>query len=202
MPMAPGFFIGGIVARSRTGTTAAPVAGAKRTEMKEQFVQHYLQHGNAAEAYRHAYPGSRKWKSKTACSGQGWKLLNYDDWVRDRLAELQKKAEDKSVTSAVAVLNEASRVAFSDIRKLFDADGNLIPLHLLDNDTAAFVAGVDVVTLAGDDAPIQVRKIRLWSKVDALEKLFKHLGLYERDNLQKERLVIVKDFTGNDGEET
>lgn len=190
------------MARSRTGTTGAPVKGPKRTEQKEQFVQHYLQHGNAAEAYRHAYPGSRKWKNPRSCSGQGWKLLNYDDWVKDRLAELQKAAEEMSVTSAAKVLNEASRVAFSDIRKLFDENGSIKPLHLLDDDTAASIAGVDVVTIFGDDkTPMLVRKIRLWSKTDALEKLFKHLGLYERDNLQKERLVIVKDFTGKDGGE-
>jgi len=31
----------------------------------------------------------------------------------------------------------------------------------------------------------QPGKIKFWNKNDALEKAFKHLGLYERDNSQK-----------------
>jgi hypothetical protein len=80
--------------------------------------------------------------------------------------------------------------------KVFNADGTLRKITKLDDDTAAALAGFDVTTVFGGDEPIDVRKVRFWSKVDALEKLFKHLGLFKSDNDQREKLVIVKDFTG------
>ncbi len=190
------------MARAKKGRLAAQVKGPRRTEQKEKFVQHYIQHGNGAEAYRHAYPNSRNWKNQDCCGNQAWKLLNYDQWVKDRITELRSKAEEKAVVSVARVLEEAARIAFSDPRKLFDENGNLKKIKDLDDETAAALAGFDVTTVFGGDEPIDVRKVRFWSKVDALEKLFKHLGLFKADNDQREKLVIVKDFTGAGNERT
>jgi hypothetical protein len=36
-----------------------------------------------------------------------------------------------------------------------------------------------------DSPPLYVNKVKLWDKNPALDKLFKHMGLYEADNLQQ-----------------
>src|SRR3546814_6731932 len=44
------------------------------------------------------------------------------------------------------VLQEIARLAFSDLRNLFDAQGNLIPVSELSDDAAASLAAVEVVS--------------------------------------------------------
>ena len=50
--------------------------------------------------------------------------------------------------SAEGILKERARLAFYDPRKLFDSDGKPIPIHLLDDDTAAALAGVGRITFS------------------------------------------------------
>jgi phage terminase small subunit len=76
------------------------------------------------------------------------------------------------------VLREIARLGFSDPRKLFDENGNLKPIHELDDDIAAAVAGIDVVVRGDGENALQVRKIKFWDKNNALEKLGKHLRLW------------------------
>jgi phage terminase small subunit len=97
------------------------------------------------------------------------------------------------------VLVELARIGRSDPRKLFDADGNLRPIHTLDDETAASVAGVDVTEVRskikkvadpdeGEDCLTNTveatKKIKLWDKPRALDILARHHGLLEKDNEQ------------------
>jgi phage terminase small subunit len=76
------------------------------------------------------------------------------------------------------VLAELARIAFSDIRELFDEKGNLKALQDLTPDQAAAIAVFEHRNLtAGNGAGATIYKIRLWDKIKALEMLFKHLGL-------------------------
>lgn len=78
------------------------------------------------------------------------------------------------------VLEELRRLAFSDIRELFDDKGNLRPLHTLTAEQAACIAGVEVViknAKAGDNQTDTVHKIKIWDKNRTLEMLAKHFAL-------------------------
>jgi phage terminase small subunit len=83
---------------------------------------------------------------------------------------------------------EIARLAFADLRRLFHEDGRLKHPIEWDDDTAAPIASVEIVTRdLGDGKVAYVRKIKLWDKGKALEQLSKHLGLY-RDQGLSERL--------------
>lgn len=78
------------------------------------------------------------------------------------------------------VLREAARLAYSDVRELFDANGNLRPIHEWPDHLAAAVGSIEVVIKnaeAGDGHTDKVHKIKLWDKPKNIELLFKHLGL-------------------------
>lgn len=77
------------------------------------------------------------------------------------------------------VLREIARLAFSDPRRLFDEEGNLKPVHELDDDTAAAVESIDVSVLPRSSGGHQTRKVKLWDKKSALAKLGEHLGLFK-----------------------
>jgi phage terminase small subunit len=84
-------------------------------------------------------------------------------------------------------LLEIARVGFSDLRRLFHQNGRLKHPDEWDDDTAASVASVEVVTRSlGDGVVEYVSKLKLWDKGKALEQLCKHLALY-RDQGQPEQ---------------
>jgi hypothetical protein len=77
------------------------------------------------------------------------------------------------------VLREAGRLAYSDIRELFDAKGNFLPIKEWPDDIARAVSSVEVVkknVTSGDGKVDDVLKIRLWDKAGKLQDLMKHHG--------------------------
>jgi phage terminase small subunit len=82
--------------------------------------------------------------------------------------------------TAARVLEELRRLAFSDVRGLFDEAGNLRPLHELTAEQAAAIASLEVVkknVAAGDGQVDTIHKVKVWDKTKALESLAKHFGL-------------------------
>jgi len=93
-----------------------------------------------------------------------------------------------------AVLNEIGKLAFSDVRSIFDQNGNLLPVHLLPDAVAASISSIDVVSSQkpGRDATVieYTSKIRFWDKRGSLELLGKHLKMFTDKH----------EITGKDGE--
>lgn len=94
------------------------------------------------------------------------------------------KQIQKSGITALRVLQELARLSTSDARKLFAADGTLKPASEWDDETAAAVAGVDVVESrhkneAGEWESEYTKKVKLWDKNAALANLGRHFGLLQ-----------------------
>lgn len=135
-----------------------------------------------SDAYRDAYPNNKSIPNTIARRAN--ELLRRPNVAR-RVKELAKEYADKAELDAVAFLREAQRIALFDPRKLFDNEGMPKPIHELDDGTAAAIAGLEVVQMGGDDGPSIVKKYKIADKNAALEKMFKHYGLYEKDNRQQ-----------------
>ena len=84
-------------------------------------------------------------------------------------------------------MQELSAILRSDPRKVFGEDGQMIPVHLWSDEVAAAVSSVEVIEMAGDDdqKPATVKKVKFWDKNSAIDKAMKHMGLFEKDNRQK-----------------
>ena len=166
--------------KRRSACTAAP---RDLTAKQSQFVQEYLVDLNATQAAIRA-----GYSAKTA-EQQGFQLLQKTS-VQKAVAEGRRQREERTAVSADRVLLEAARLALFDPRKLFNDDGSPKGIHELDDDTAAAVAGIEVLEQFEGSGKERVfvgylKKYRIADKNAALEKLFKHHGLYERDNSQK-----------------
>lgn len=140
------------------------------------FVQEYLVDLNATQAAIRA-----GYSEKTAAS-QGQRLLRNVEIAKHIQKAMDQRANTVQIT-AERVLLEVARLAMYDPRKFFNASGELLGIHDLDDDTAAALAGMDVMELP--DGAGSIKKIKLVDKGPNLERLMKHLGLYERDNEQK-----------------
>jgi hypothetical protein len=79
-------------------------------------------------------------------------------------------------------LREMARLAYSDVRSIFDAEGKLLPVQDWPDELAAAVGGIEVVKRnvdSGDGKIDDVIKIKVWDKPKALEMIAKHLNLFK-----------------------
>ena len=63
--------------------------------------------------------------------------------MRAEVARLRKDLTTKLEISADRVITELSRVAFFDVRRVFNEDGTLKAINELDAETAASIAGLE-----------------------------------------------------------
>lgn len=156
---------------------------------QRSFVAEYLKDKNATHAYMRAY-GSTKETAMRA----GPRLMEHvgvKAEIDRHLSEIVEVAKHQAGITLERVLTELARIAFFDPRKLFDKEGNPVAVHQLDDDTAAVIAGLDVLEqyesdgAGGKQLVGHVKKWKLATKDGALDKLMKHLGGYAKDNAQK-----------------
>lgn len=141
------------------------------TPKQAQFVQEYLIDLNATQAAIRA-----GYSAKTA-EWQGPQLLGKSH-VAKAIQDAMRRREARTEITQDRVLKEVARLAFLDVRKAFNSDGSLKPLHELDDDTAAAIAGLDVTEMTGlGDSLSVLKKIKLSDKKGALELLMRHMGM-------------------------
>lgn len=142
------------------------------TDKQERFCQEYLVDLNATQAAIRA-----GYSAKTA-QEQSSRLLS-NVMVQRRIDELKLGREQATGITAERVLKEIAKLAFFDPRKLLNDDGTPKGIHQLDDETAAAVAGIDIVTKGNDDVGFaDIMKVKLADKGQNLERLGRHLKLF------------------------
>ena len=170
------------------------------TPQQEKFAQEVASGKSQAEAYRESYKAG-KMAAKTIHENAS--RLAANSKVSARIDELRQAASEMATISTARVLKEIARIALFDPRKLFLADGTPRPITDLDDDTAAALAGLDVseeFSGSGEERKFvgYTKKYKIADKNAALEKLARHLGLYEKDNKQKTNPLteLIKSISG------
>jgi len=159
------------------------------TEQRKRFADRYFETLNGSQSA--IYAGY----SEATSRQKAWELLN-DPEVEEYLSKLKAEYSEKSGISKQRVLDEYRKIAFSDVRNILTIDGGLKSIDDLDDDTAGAIAGIesfDEFSRDGEKLGTN-RKIKLHDKLRALEALSKHLGLFEKDNKQKENQSTVTIF--------
>lgn len=153
-----------------------PKAGQSRLAVEERvklFIEAYLSNGeNLREAAIAAgYKPSAADKAGHRMSKSVLFLSELDKRKKAILAPLMITTE--------RILTETARLAFSDVSKIIDPiTGKVLLPNELDEATRAAVASFEI------DEYGRI-KYKFWDKNSASERLFKHIGLYEKDNAQK-----------------
>lgn len=145
-------------------------------DKQQAFVREYLIDLNATQA------AIRAGYSEKTARAQGARLLT-DVNIAAAIAQGQADRAERVAFDADRVLLEIGRIATSDLRRAFNDDGGLKNPSVWDDDTAAAISSVKVVTRrapgGGDDAEVEyVTELKLWDKNSALEKAGKHLGMF------------------------
>lgn len=219
-------------------------SGVVLKPQQEKFARAVASGKNQADAYREAYPLSKKWKDQAVWVNAS-KLMG-DTKVSLRVREIQAAIAERAEVSASDVLREAFNILMADPRELvshvvhccrycygkgfryqrtaqeferdqaihsaavekgdaqgeFNEEGGIgYDERLVPNQAcpSCFGRGVGRVLIADTRnvskqaaslyAGIKQTKdgieVKLHSRLDVMEKLFKHFGLYEADNKQK-----------------
>lgn len=144
--------------------------GVLKNTRHETFAQAVAKGKTADEAYQDAgYKPNRHNASR----------LKTNEHIAARVAEITTRGADRAEVDVARILTELSRIGFSDIRRAFDADGRLKRPGEWDDEFAAAVAGIDVVTRSLGEGQVEyVHKLKLWDKNSALDKIARHLAMY------------------------
>jgi len=160
-----------------------PTEEEELSDLHQAFVDEYTISRNATEAYEKVYDCT--WESANANGPR----LKKQPAIQAAIIEAMEAASKRAEITQDDILRELGKIAFQDIRKLYDPAGNLLPVHLLDDDTAASVAGIEVVELFGggkkDDedeekkAVVHTKKVKTWDKRAALVDYGKYFGMFK-----------------------
>ncbi len=156
------------------------------TEQKIKFAERWFETAKGGESA--VYAGySEKTKDQIA-----YNLLQEPE-VNEYIQKLREDYKAKNGINAESVLNEYRKIAFSDVRNLLTIDGGLKDISEIDDDTASSIASIESYedfNREGEKLGTN-RKLKLHDKLRALEALSKHLGLFEKDNSQKEKAIVT-----------
>ena len=152
------------------------------TGWEEEVVAEFIRNGgHRVNAIISKHPKSSRW-TKASIASFSSKFF-YQPKIIRMVKEFKKEIMFKLAVSEADILQEAACIAHSDLIDMFDEDGDMLKPYLWPKNFRAAVASLELGE-RGD-----VVKFKLWDKSAAQEKLFKHLGLYEKDNNQRNPLA-------------
>jgi len=106
--------------------------------------------------------------------------------VQDYIGELRKAQQERTEITADMVIKELGKIAFSDIRDIYDTEGRMLLPHELDENTAATISGFKTRfegtintdsngSVKGADI---IEEYKRHDKTKALELLGKHFAIF------------------------
>jgi phage terminase small subunit len=157
------------------------------TAKQEAFAIACAKGSNASDAYRAVYSTGRM--SAKSINEEASHLLA-NPKVASRIAEFRAPALAAARLDVEETERQLACVVRSDPRKLYRADGSMIPVHELDAETAAAISSVEVreeFEGQGESRKLvgYTKKIKFWDKTAAINMAMRHLGQFERDNSQR-----------------
>lgn len=153
------------------------------TAKQEMFCKEYMIDSNATQA------AIRAGYSQRTANEQGARLL-VNVSIQDRLSVLREKKSEELDFSFNRIATELAKVAFGDVKNLFNDNGRLIDINELNSEVSSSIKSVTVqqekVTTMGEVfVESTVKKVESYDKLKALELLNKMFGHFSKDNEQR-----------------
>lgn len=169
------------------------------TEKQEAFCQFYIEFGNKSQAYRQAYDSDAMNANTVhvkACE------LFKDGNVTVRIEELQKEIRERNKVKIDDVLGVLADMIKFDIAEIYDENGKLKSIHDIPKAHREMISSVKVyeefMNIGGQRELIgEVKEVKILNKLDVVEKFMKHLGGYEKDNMQRKIEIQTPIFGEN-----
>lgn len=163
--------------RAKKGTEVL----TKLSPKQRRFCEEYLIDLNGTQAAIRAGYSERTANEQAA---QLLAKLSIKDYIKELQAEIQER---NRITIDELVQTLAAFVRL-DPKDLFDENGLVKNLNDMTESARKCITELKLMEISSFDGPVGMMKtIKLTSKLEAIEKLMKHLGGYEKDNEQKKQ---------------
>ncbi len=149
-------------------------------EKRKRFCEEYIKDLNGKEA------AIRAGYSERTAKQEAYKLLNIDE-VSDYVAKLQSKVAKRNEITIDELIQDLAEIKNINIVDLYDNDGSLLDLNSLPSEFTKCIQEITQIKSSwGKEGENEkaTTKVKFYSRLEAIEKLAKHLGFYEKDNRQ------------------
>lgn len=163
------------VTPNRKAGNSKPTAAMRRKLFAEEFLSNGQNAAQAALKLGVAAKNAHK---------EGYRYLHTAE-VQALIATRSQAVAKAAEMSTERWARELQALAFADIGDLVGPDGRLLPIAELPPHVRAAISSIEVDTAGAV-------KYKFWSKTAALETMAKHLGLFEKDNSQRQPDVRVQ----------
>lgn len=162
------------------------------TKQQRDFADAYVgdPERNASRAYQSVY--SARGNVAEVNAARLLRNAQVADFVALREEQIQAQANKDFRVNQGEVLKELVRSAMLDPADLFGEAGELLSIRDMSEDARRAIAGLEYTQITTDQGKSvgRVSKIKLNSKLDALDKLARHLGLYNGDKSQVPQIIL------------
>lgn len=111
------------------------------------------------------------------------------------ISELQVQLAQNAKVTPEMVISELKKIGFSNIQDFIEEGNTIKDLSSIPREIAASVKSIKKVQTdwgSGDDAGTKTSvSFEVYDKLSALEKIGRHLGIFEADNKQKAATITV-----------
>ena len=146
----------------------------KLSPKHRMFCEHYLINFCGAKAAREAGVSSESARAQ-AC------YFLHDPLVKKYLKKRSQEIMAEINEQQLKIFRELMNVATSDIRRLYDSQGNILPLDDWPEDIARCVGSIKQKVVTTGRTTKKSLEIKLWNKNPALENLARVIGLLKTD---------------------
>jgi len=158
---------------------------AKLTEKQKRFCEEYMIDLNGTQA------AIRAGYSKKTANEQAARLLANVS-INNYISELRAKQEERTGVSADEVIHELYALGFWNIQDFVKPGNLIVDLTTLDRSVARPVVGIKIKERYDEQGNKEVTtELKLVDKRAALVDLGRHLGIFEKDNKQKNAVIKV-----------
>lgn len=153
-----------------------PTTWEELSPLMRRFIYQYpIDHDIAAAMER---AGSRAKRGSMQSIGGKWLRVPF---IAKMIEEREKEIADEAKVTATRILKEMARVAFLDIRELFDDNGDLLPVKEMPEDAARALGGLEVIEQFSRDGKVSegfLKKLKVIDKKGMLDSLAKIRGMF------------------------
>lgn len=155
-------------------------------EKQRKFCAEYMIDMNGKQA------AIRAGYSEKAATSTASDLLTYAN-VQNYMAELREQQQKRTNVTADMVINELAKMAFGNVRNIFDENDKLKSITQMDVDVSATISEVRTERRMFGDDPIEITRVKVHDKKGSLELLGRHLGLFiDRVKHEGEMIINVR----------
>lgn len=155
----------------------------KLTDKQKIFCEEYLVDFNATRA---AIAAGYSEKAAKEIGAENLTKPNIQKFIKER----QNTLINKLHITQEAVLQELAKIGFSNVKDFVNGGNSILELKGIETEKTAAVSGVK--TTFNENTNTTTTELKFHDKVSALEKLGKHLGIFEKDNSQSRPQMPAK----------